>query len=150
MVLWRKTNKVWGRLVVGRLTSRVIWKVCSKCRDKLGKGRWKQIPSAKFLQTLSPRFSSCIASGAHLTWLHQNLHCLKFCIPKLSFCLFVCLLACFLHPDYGFPSSSPPSPFPTPIHSFSSILLQKRWSLPWIVASQGLSSCSETRLLLSY
>lgn len=149
MVLWRKANKVWGRLVVGMLTSGVIRKVCAECREKRGKRRGEQTPSAKFLQTLSPRFSSCAVSRAHLTWLHQNLHCLRFCIPKLSFCSLVCLLAFYILTAVS-PPSAPPCPSPTPIHSFSSIFLQKRAVLPWIAASHGLSGCSETRHLLSY
>lgn len=47
------------------------------------------------------------------------------------------------------PPASPPL-FYNPIHSPSSVSLHKRANLPWISTNHAISSCNETRHLLSY
>ena len=67
--------------------------------------------------------------------------------------LFVYYLFLFLYPNQSFPSlffspsllPLPLIPNPVPMLSSSSAALQKKAGFPWISASHGISSCSDTR-----
>lgn len=70
--------------------------------------------------------------------------CLSACLDTFFFSLFAFL---FLHPTQSFCSlpSSHPLYLRCHLYSLSTVSLQIQVDIPWLSASHGISSCSETR-----